>query len=987
MLSRLWADAPLSFQNVINITFCGSYAEGCPVPLYWVRSESTGEYALKRCDADLMFTLKSDQIVVGFHGDSGRSVNAVIDTTCTRPGYLHLRCLNGDLIEKDILLSKLSLFDLEMCEYQITLHGPATMTDSYTEIEFIHPVKNTDYVHYFPCSVWPPQAESWIKRERPSHWPTKETIHKIVEQGCAIVGSAHPLSAAEDKQFQFRFSFSFAEIALFETLSRDQKDCFIAFKAIVKSIISKLDDNTTEEVGIKTYHLKTIFLWACEYIPQDQWNTSKSWSKCFLLMIDKLLECLESRFLPSYFIPECNLLDSLKDENSVEIFVDEIRQVRLNPLCCAARFLDSLKSLHFYHIIISENLEILLESVTHEIDSFIVNQEIDVYMRECVFWDNVFNAVEKSTLNFVNFFGKLIETRMSCHFRTAYADWCKSNRCFYLNKAFSLLDMIAFKKIHGLNISLQQVIEFAKCEPFGEKPFFSEFRHLSSMVENCEDWNADLLTLTDNHKPSSMLSLSLFSIDSKQFEFAKKILVWVSDKLDLRNLSNCNIDKLYFEYTWLLSMNAVKQIHEYLYTFNDDDSNVSAKMFIYYLLCVCYKNLADYESLKINLEKMKEIPQHVRQTFDHLLLYQAATMVDDTSLASEICKSSLLSTMELVEKLIHSTASSTNMNAENVQALEAVFAEASNGDWIIENLETTEAEFEKIWEFDIPMIKLIWQMIEADDDFLDHYRSVASQLMDPILQTSFPGEQFSRCVSRISRNDFRACFKLVMTHWFTQLKEMTHTMINSMCKDWTSHQGSLCSDMMKKIFELGHNYLGKAQSHKHRECLISGNHALKLCFQKYIQERSGSASFSVENFTIKMGHMENALLTQDVITAADMIYICQLKISRKQYEAAIPLLERVLQEEFENPTSVIIWPKELHTLVDDNLRKEIDKSSTGHIVLPSVVHALYLLAFVHKSLGNDRKYEKTITDFKDLCEKIGDDCPLSKAMFIYSQKF
>ena len=216
VLSRCWANVSQSFTNLINITFCGSYAKGCPVPPYWVRSESTGEYALKRCDADFMFTLKSDQIIVGFHGDSGRSVNAVIDTTCTRPGYLHLRRLNGDLIEKDILLrSKSSLLDQEMFEYHITVHGPAMMTDSYSKIEFIQPGKNTDYVHYFPCSVWPPQAESWIERERPSHWPSKETIQGIVKQGCAIVGSAHPLSAAEDRQFQFRFSFSFAELALF----------------------------------------------------------------------------------------------------------------------------------------------------------------------------------------------------------------------------------------------------------------------------------------------------------------------------------------------------------------------------------------------------------------------------------------------------------------------------------------------------------------------------------------------------------------------------------------------------------------------------------------------------------------------------------------------------------------------------------------------------------------------------------------------------
>ena len=112
-----------------------------------------------------------------------------------------------------------------------------------------------------------------------------------------------------------------------------------------------------------------------------------------------------------------------------------------------------------------------------------------------------------------------------------------------------------------------------------------------------------------------------------------------------------------------------------------------------------------------------------------------------------------------------------------------------------------------------------------------------------------------------------------------------------------------------------------------------------------------------------------------------------MKITRRQYKCTIPILEKVVREEFGNPMSVIIWPKELHMLVDDNMRKEMNKSSTGHLVLPSVVQALYSLAFVHKALGNDRAYGETMYRLKDVCEYIGEDCPLPKKLFIYALHF
>ena len=141
-------------------------------------------------------------------------------------------------------------------------HGPATATINDDSLESPMHSKQFDLVYYFPCSVWPPQARSWIERERPSQWPSQDTIQRIVSQGCGIVKTAHPLSS--DPDFEYRFSFSLAEVRLFETLTIDQKDCFVSFKAIVKNLVSRLNVNFENEQKITTYHLKTIFLWACE---------------------------------------------------------------------------------------------------------------------------------------------------------------------------------------------------------------------------------------------------------------------------------------------------------------------------------------------------------------------------------------------------------------------------------------------------------------------------------------------------------------------------------------------------------------------------------------------------------------------------------------------------------------------------------------------------------------------------------------------------
>ena len=99
---------------------------------------------------------------------------------------------------------------------------------------------------------------------------------------------------------------------------------------------------------------------------------------------------------------------------------------------------------------------------------------------------------------------------------------------------------------------------------------------------------------------------------------------------------------------------------------------------------------------------------------------------------------------------------------------------------------------------------------------------------------------------------------------------------------------------------------------------------------------------------------------------------------------SIPALEHVVSEELINPISLVIWNKTYDLFLDDNVKSELHKSSSGYIVVPSVVYALYLLANVYSSLGDKNAYEGTMKRFEKVCEHLGDDSPMSNVLFTYA---
>ena len=200
-VGNFWLKSTYSYDVLIkslngHISLNGSAAEGCTLPPYWSKNRSTGKYTQQESDFDVMVPAMNLLSVfsVGFKREVG--ISAIIETRHTSPGNLRLRDFSGKYIRSQS--NKVQLFDTypfdqmraNMSEFsyllkntpQVHQHGPVTRaTVGISSFFFI--VKQ-DLVQHYPCSSWPPEAEPWVTRHRPSNWPTRETVEKIASMGC-----------------------------------------------------------------------------------------------------------------------------------------------------------------------------------------------------------------------------------------------------------------------------------------------------------------------------------------------------------------------------------------------------------------------------------------------------------------------------------------------------------------------------------------------------------------------------------------------------------------------------------------------------------------------------------------------------------------------------------------------------------------------------------------------------------------------------------
>ena len=141
-------------------------------------------------------------------------VHEIVDSRLPGYVYLELRYLLTECIDDD----KYSCTEYERGMYlshrtykgdQRDIHGPARLVD-YSHTSLL----SVDQVHCVRCLSWPPQAADWPTRHRNCDWPDSETVDRVVNNGCDVVGVAHRQCRQHEwlSKNQWRLSFSRAEM-------------------------------------------------------------------------------------------------------------------------------------------------------------------------------------------------------------------------------------------------------------------------------------------------------------------------------------------------------------------------------------------------------------------------------------------------------------------------------------------------------------------------------------------------------------------------------------------------------------------------------------------------------------------------------------------------------------------------------------------------------------------------------------------------------
>ena len=341
-----------------TLILTGSSIEGFALPSYYPAPFNRSLIPMISADVDKMEVI--DYIIVDRKGENHRAAESksivVIDSNDVHPGFLRLEVphqTGGILIKEDWCVVIVPVGDKRYLSPSlmlkrffvnvVTAFTGETLPHSRKDVEELYILYKKKFP-YFCCTgpslavdfgesvksdnvaalqiPWPEEADEWKCRKRPSGWPSSEMVQIITSGRCHIVGTAHALSLKPE--IEWRFSFSCPERTLAKSLNGVQRQCFILLKAIHSEVFD------LPRKVITSYHLKTIFFWFLEKCPMAH-SKSVSVGPLFLLLLDELLHHLIKHKIPSYFIPENNMLDHVH-RNFIQDMIWRVAAVRKDPL-------------------------------------------------------------------------------------------------------------------------------------------------------------------------------------------------------------------------------------------------------------------------------------------------------------------------------------------------------------------------------------------------------------------------------------------------------------------------------------------------------------------------------------------------------------------------------------------------------------------------------------------------------------------------------
>lgn len=148
------------------------------------------------------------------------------------------------------------------------------------------------------CCVSPDLLHAFINRSRPYNRPSRGILNDISNMDAHVV----PVGCKEsDTSYQeWRICFTEAEIHLIHKFNEIETKLYILLKMISKLLIHISND-------ITSYVMKNIVLWLVELYPADMFTEELLTSRLIQALIF-LRKCVKANFLPSYIIPDRNLL-------------------------------------------------------------------------------------------------------------------------------------------------------------------------------------------------------------------------------------------------------------------------------------------------------------------------------------------------------------------------------------------------------------------------------------------------------------------------------------------------------------------------------------------------------------------------------------------------------------------------------------------------------------------------------------------------------
>ena len=171
-----------------------------------------------------------------------------------------------------------------------------------------------DIVQTLTCSAPHPDLHEEFRTRQRGSWPPVSLIQYILQLPMLLVLVGHKGSPESEFKQQARMSWSHLELKLIQGLPESVRQGYIACKYVMKRFLEAHRGQNEAADGrsrVCSYHLKVVFLRFLEKRPPSQITSPFG---LFLDLLRELDEYLKVGNLPHYFLAECNLLETVGDD-------------------------------------------------------------------------------------------------------------------------------------------------------------------------------------------------------------------------------------------------------------------------------------------------------------------------------------------------------------------------------------------------------------------------------------------------------------------------------------------------------------------------------------------------------------------------------------------------------------------------------------------------------------------------------------------------